>query len=121
MLTNISAAWQTTVYWFMGSLSNNSRKLACFAGFYKGIQSAGAAVAYGYDSAKPNFMNEFAANWGLLAGGLAIAAPVIWIKVQESVTYEEDLKFSDETIEEVKATDIAPVVMAQEIRNASVH
>lgn len=28
---------------FMGSLTNNARKLANFAGFYKGIQSAGAA------------------------------------------------------------------------------
>ena len=38
------AAWQTTVYWFMGAMTNNSRKLANFAGFYKGIQSAGAAI-----------------------------------------------------------------------------
>ena len=30
----------------MGSLTNNSRKLANFAGFYKGIQSAGAAVTW---------------------------------------------------------------------------
>jgi hypothetical protein len=37
------AAFQTCTYWYMGSLSNNSRKLANFAGFYKGIQSAGAA------------------------------------------------------------------------------
>lgn len=31
----------------MGSLTNNSRKLANFAGFYKGIQSAGAAAMWG--------------------------------------------------------------------------
>lgn len=37
------AAFQTCAYWFMGCLSNNGRKLANFAGFYKGIQSAGAA------------------------------------------------------------------------------
>ena len=29
------AVWQTSVYWFMGSLTNNGRKLANFAGFYK--------------------------------------------------------------------------------------
>lgn len=29
----------------MGALTNNTRKLANFAGFYKGIQSAGAAIA----------------------------------------------------------------------------
>jgi hypothetical protein len=33
------AAWQTCVYWFMGAMTNNSRKLANFAGFYKGIVS----------------------------------------------------------------------------------
>lgn len=32
----------------MGALTNNSRKLANFAGFYKGIQSAGAAIAWRY-------------------------------------------------------------------------
>ena len=40
------AAWQTCVYWFMGALTNNGRKLANFAGFYKGIQSAGSAVTW---------------------------------------------------------------------------
>jgi MFS family permease len=30
------SAWQVCVYWYMGSLTNNSRKLANFTGFYKG-------------------------------------------------------------------------------------
>lgn len=34
------AAFQTCVYWFMGAMTNNSRKLANFAGFYKGIVSS---------------------------------------------------------------------------------
>ena len=46
-------------------------------------------------------MTEFAANWGLLAGSLLIAAPVIWLKVKDTVTVEEDLKFSDETMADV--------------------
>jgi hypothetical protein len=32
----------------MGALSNNSRTLANFAGFYKGVQSAGAAITWRY-------------------------------------------------------------------------
>jgi hypothetical protein len=40
-------------------------------------------------------------QWGILAGALVIAAPVIWIKIQDTVTLEEDLKFSDETIADV--------------------
>ena len=89
----------------MGSLTNNGRKLANFTGFYKGIQSAGAAIASRIDALEAPYMNEFGANWGLLAGSLLIAAPVIFMKVQDTVPIEEDLKFSDETFAEVAPTD----------------
>ncbi len=85
----------------MGALTNNGRKLANFAGFYKGIQSVGAAVAFRVDALKAPFMNEFASCWALLAGSLLIAAPVIWLKVRDTVPTEEDLKFSDETLADV--------------------
>lgn len=99
------AAWQTTVYWYMGSLTNNGRKLANFAGFYKGIQSAGAAIIWRLDSLKIPFMNEFASCWALLAGGLLFALPVILMKVKDTVPVEEDVKFSDETVADVIAND----------------
>jgi len=95
------AAWQTTVYWFMGSLTNNGRKLANFAGFYKGIQSAGAAVTWKLDDNKISFMSMFASNWGLLAGSLIVALPVILWKVEDTVPLEKDIAFTDETVEEV--------------------
>lgn len=85
----------------MGTLTNNGRKLANFTGFYKGIQSAGQAVAFRIDAKKVPFMNEFASNWGLLAGSLLVATPVILFKIRDSVPLEDDLKFSDETIEDV--------------------
>lgn len=85
-------------------MSNNGRKLANFAGFYKGIQSAGAAVIFRIDALKAPFMNEFASCWGLLAGSLLIALPLIFLKVKDTVPLEEDIKFSDETIEEVMPT-----------------
>jgi len=46
----------------MGAITNNSRKLANFAGFYKGIQSAGAAIIWRLDGLKspPPYMNLFA-------------------------------------------------------------
>lgn len=95
----------------MGSLSNNSRKLANFTGFYKGIQSAGGALSPVLDTNKVSYMNQFAGNWGLLAGSLVVAAPVIWTKVQDTTDLEEDLKFSDETIDEV--APVSPVVGAE--------
>ncbi len=88
----------------MGALTNNGRKLANFAGFYKGIQSAGAVVIYRIDALKTPFINEFASCWALFAGGLLIAAPVIFMKIQDTVATEEDLKFSDETLSDVTAT-----------------
>ena len=90
----------------MGSLTNNSRKLANFAGFYKGIQSAGAAIVYRIDALNAPFMNEFAASWALLAGSLLIAAPVILLKIKDTVPLEDDLRFSDETLEDVQGIGI---------------
>lgn len=85
----------------MGSLSNNSRKLANFAGFYKGLQSAGAAGMWRMDAKKTPFMTEFASCWGLLVGSLFLASPIIFFRIQEHVDVDEDLKFSDEKHEEV--------------------
>jgi hypothetical protein len=81
----------------MGSLTNNGRKLANFAGFYKGIQSAGGAIAPALDTARVPYMAQFGTNWGLLIGSLIIAAPVIWTKVKDTTDLEDDLKFTDET------------------------
>ncbi|KAK8220866.1 major facilitator superfamily domain-containing protein [Phyllosticta capitalensis] len=97
------AAWQTTVYWLMGAMTNNGRKLANFAGFYKGIQSAGAAVIWSLDLDGKPYMNLLASCWGLLAGSLLVAAPVILLKIKDHVNLADDLKFTDET-----ASDVAP-------------
>lgn len=85
----------------MGALSNSGRKAANYAGFYKGIQSAGAAIIYRLDALKVSYVSEFASSWGLLLGALLIASPVIFIKIQDHVSVEEDLRFSDETIADV--------------------
>ena len=85
----------------MGALTNNGRKLANFAGFYKGIQSAGGAITWRLDDLKIPYMAMFASNWGLLAGSLVVALPVILWKVEDTTALEKDLKFTDETAAEV--------------------
>ncbi|RMZ86738.1 hypothetical protein DV736_g6035, partial [Chaetothyriales sp. CBS 134916] len=107
------ASWQTAAYWLMGSLTNNGRKLANFAGFYKGIQSAGGAIAPAIDTSKPSYMSEFATNWGLLAASLVIASPLVWWKVTETTSLDEDLKFTDETRQDV--LPVAGAVTAAEV------
>lgn len=95
----------------MGSLTNNARKLANFTGFYKGIQSAGAAIAPAIDNKKVPYMTNLAASWGLLAGSLIVAAPVLFMKVKDTTSLEEDLKFSDETFVEVAPTEAKLAVL----------
>ena len=85
----------------MGALSNSGRRSANYVGFYKGIQSAGSAVMWSMDSNKVSYMAEFASNWGLLAGSLLIAAPVIFLKIQDHVSVEADLAGTDETLADV--------------------
>lgn len=85
----------------MGAITNNGRKLANFAGFYKGIQSAGGAIMWRLDSLGTPYINMFASCWGLLAGSLLIALPVLLLKIKDTVPVEEDLKFSDETVDDV--------------------
>ena len=43
-----------------------------------------------------------------------MAAPVIWIKIKDTTALEEDLKFSDATVEEV-----APTAVVEEKRAAA--
>jgi hypothetical protein len=90
----------------MGALTNNGRKLANFAGFYKGIQSAGAAIIWRLDSNEVPFMNLLASCWALLAGGLLLALPLVLTKIKDTVTLEEDLQFTDETLADVAPTDL---------------
>lgn len=37
----------------------------------------------------------------MIGGALVIAAPVVIFRIQDHISVEEDLKFSDETIEDV--------------------
>jgi hypothetical protein len=53
------------------------------------------------DALEASFMREFAACWGILAGSLVIASPVVFFRIKDHTDVEEDLKFSDETLNEV--------------------
>ncbi|PKK42154.1 hypothetical protein CI102_12561 [Trichoderma harzianum] len=85
----------------MGALSNSGRRSANYVGFYKGIQSVGAAVVNNLDARKLSFKTEFITNWSLLAAALVFAAPVIFFKIKDHISVEEDLQGTDETIADV--------------------
>lgn len=102
----------------MGAMTNNGRRLANYAGFYKGIQSAGAAIIYRVDALKVPFVNIFASSWGLLAAALFIAAPLIFTRIKDTVPVEVDMKFTDETYEDVKP--VVEPAAAPEVRGEKV-
>jgi hypothetical protein len=92
---------------FMGALSNSGRRCANYIGFYKGIQSAGAAISNNLDARKVSFEAQFISNWVLLAASLIIASPVIFLKIRDHVGLEQDLEGTDEAM-----ADVAPYVVA---------
>ncbi|EED19055.1 DUF895 domain membrane protein [Talaromyces stipitatus ATCC 10500] len=98
------AIWQGCMYWIMGALSNSGRRTANYVGFYKGLQSAGAAVMWSLDWHHLSYAGEWASNIGLLLGSLVVAAPLIFIRIKDHVELEADLADVDETLEDVLPT-----------------
>jgi len=86
----LDSMWQTCAYWLMGAMSNDPAKLAHFTGFYKSLQSAGAAGVWRADAVGVPFMNMFISTWVLLVAGLFFALPMIHMRVQDTSEYELD-------------------------------
>ncbi|THH18809.1 hypothetical protein EW146_g2221 [Bondarzewia mesenterica] len=86
----LDAMWQTTAYWMMGAMSNDPAKLAYFTGFYKSIQSAGAAGVWRADAVKLPYMNIFLSTWVLLVAGLVFALPMIHIRVKDHTEFADE-------------------------------
>ncbi|ORX93087.1 MFS general substrate transporter [Basidiobolus meristosporus CBS 931.73] len=64
------AALQTYAYWIMGAMSNDSTILARYAGYYKGMQSAGAAIAWRIDAVNTSFLIQLIVSWALFTVSL---------------------------------------------------
>jgi len=86
----LDAMWQTTAYWIMGAMSNDPAKLAHFAGFYKSMQSAGAAGIWRADAVKLPYMNMFLSTWILLLAGLVCTLPMIHLRVKEHTEIQDE-------------------------------
>jgi len=88
----LDSMWQTTSYWLMGAISNDAGKLAIMVGFYKSIQSAGAAGVWRADAVGLPYMNIFVSTWVLLVAGLIFALPMIHLRVKDHT------ELADETL-----------------------
>ncbi|PLW35516.1 hypothetical protein PCANC_13547 [Puccinia coronata f. sp. avenae] len=78
--------WQTYAYWLMGMLADDPQDLAPLVGFYKGIQSAGAAVIFRIDSSEASYHAIFISSWSLLALGLFCLIPLVLFRIRNNKT-----------------------------------
>ncbi|ORX37399.1 putative DUF895 domain membrane protein [Kockovaella imperatae] len=72
------AAYQGLAYYTMSAMTNDPFKLARMAGYYKGVQSAGAAVSFGMDAVKTPFLTELLVSWLMLLISLPLCAFVLY-------------------------------------------
>lgn len=84
------AMFQSYCLWLMGALSNDSEKTAYYAGFYKGIQSAGAAVAWRLDAYGTAYMSMLASSWALVQGSMVVAIPLVFFMVSDHTEEEPE-------------------------------
>lgn len=67
----------------MGAMSNDAAQLAYFVGFYKAIQSAGAAGVYKMDFELVPYKTMVIVSWCLAALGIICAVPLIALRVND--------------------------------------
>lgn len=114
----LDSMWQTTSYWLMGAISNDAGKLAIMVGFYKSLQSAGAAGVWRADAVKLPYMNIFVSTWVLLVAGLIFALPMVHLRVKNHTELaDETLQRLDNSghiraVEEVKRDEQAAAATA---------
>lgn len=102
----LDSMMQTYAYWLVGAMSNDPAKLAVFTGFYKSLQSVGAAAAWGNDAAGNLYMNIFLSTWCIMVAGMVFAAPMVYIRVTDH-TENETLRTYDVT--SVRAVDVEKI------------
>ncbi|WPK23325.1 hypothetical protein PUMCH_000562 [Australozyma saopauloensis] len=84
------AMFQSFIFWVLGTFSNNPKKVALYASFYKSLQSAFAAISWRLDATEHSFLAMFISSWALIQGSLLLAAPLILFKITETTAPETE-------------------------------
>lgn len=84
------AIFQSFIFWIMGTFSNNPKKVALYASFYKSLQSAFSAIGWRLDALGVSYISMFSASWGMVQGSLLIAAPLVLFMITETTPPDED-------------------------------
>ncbi|KAI1302448.1 hypothetical protein EDD11_005614 [Mortierella claussenii] len=84
------AAWQTYIYWLMGAMSNDATVLSRYAGFYKCIQSSGAAISWRINAVGTPYMTELIICFALL-GASVPGALFLALRIKDHSDEDNDL------------------------------
>ncbi|KAM0946659.1 putative Ion channel regulatory protein, UNC-93 [Dioscorea sansibarensis] len=82
----LDAIFQSLCYWVIGALANDSDTLSRYSGFYKGVQSAGAAVAWQVDSHKVHLVTQLVVNWCLTTVSYPLLVLLVMLAVKDEDT-----------------------------------
>ncbi|GAB2228526.1 hypothetical protein Droror1_Dr00022646 [Drosera rotundifolia] len=85
----LDAMFQSMVYWVIGSLADDSETLSRYSGFYKWVQSAGAAVAWQIDVHSISFLNQLIINWVLTTISYPILLLLVMLAVKDDNETQE--------------------------------
>lgn len=80
----LDAMFQTLCYWTIGAVTDDAQTLSRYSGFYKGVQSAGAAVAWHVDTLGVSFLAEFIVNWALMTVSFPLLVVLLVLAVRDS-------------------------------------
>lgn len=88
------ACLQAFCYWMMGAIARGDTSMcARFAGFYKGVQSAGAAVSWALDLHQ-SYTTQLWIGFGLWILGTILCVPAV-TKLQDEIVVEyDDVKYA---------------------------
>lgn len=95
--------YQGLAYYIMASLSNDPFKLARMTGYYKGVQSAGAAVSFGMDAVHTPYLTEQLVSWLLMLCAMPLAFFVIRTIKDTNYEVEETLHVEDVPEDQIHA------------------
>ncbi|XP_052188021.1 UNC93-like protein 1 [Diospyros lotus] len=86
----LDAMFQSMVYWVIGALADDSETLSRYTGFYKGVQSAGAAVAWQIDVHNVPFLFQLISNWVMTTISYPLLALLVMLAVKDEAPIETE-------------------------------
>ncbi|KAL0923625.1 hypothetical protein M5K25_007689 [Dendrobium thyrsiflorum] len=82
----LDAMFQSLCYWVIGALADDSETLSRYSGFYKGVQSAGAAIAWQVDEHKTPLVSQLIVNWSLTSISYPLLAFLVVMAVKDDAS-----------------------------------